>query len=819
MRAATAKAAAAAAAAAVALAGAGFASGQLQGGVPVFTGDMYAGGSARPPWGGADPLAGGGAGAYDPAASVTPGGDGALAFPTLSDALAGGGTLPEAYLESMQRLEEQIIVAAEENDSREIAFLLRLGDSLAAQDPGSLMLRGFAVGLPLEVAAKQARNKAVRTITEAMQESWPTRGALPAELAESLDEAAYGAAREGNKGTTNILVDAGASAEMASAGAVAGGEKRLDRHIRNRYDLGDLLPGGLGGANAQQVADAERSYRAVPGADADYYEEGPRSQSGNARRRRWYCLWVCRTRLSDRESDAKRRKEYARQRERDMQALGTLARQNGIRYLSGDLDSMEWPSGGSDWGDEDEWGAGAYAVEVGATDPQQPLPVSPEAGQPQPRPRGAGAASPFSGVWDQYEQPRPETEGSNLSSNRGGEETAPGTAATGASGTLLRQKSDCRKVPERGSCTSDKIYYYYDSQAGECKMFLWGGCGGNFNRFEKQEECEAFCGFTYPGGNAGGARGAGPGGAWGIWSDDLQPEAPVAPTLLPAREPEAGVMDGLSQSYNHWAEVEQGNPTDLGLLGARAGPERCSLGLDSGSGKASISAFYFDTRTQSCLPFTYSGFEGNANRFSSVRACEAACHSGATQTRDRLIDVGGAQPRLPTGRVVRPGAWDPSAGASSQPAADDNIDPFTGRPRSLKLRVPQCGNARDMKAPAFEVPPYPGGPMVLSVERASPQSQVLIFVGTRHAWHQSGLSVPAGLPCEGTPLDLQSGWNDGADQVRAFLVDADAAGAAFFKLDQVDSSEPNFCRKYVIQAVDAASCQTSNTHDARGIMP
>ena len=141
-------------------------------------------------------------------------------------------------------------------------------------------------------------------------------------------------------------------------------------------------------------------------------------------------------------------------------------------------------------------------------------------------------------------------------------------------------------------------------------------------------------------------------------------------------------MDGLSQSYNHWAEVEQGNPTDLGLLGARAGPERCSLGLDSGSGKASISAFYFDTRTQSCLPFTYSGFEGNANRFSSVRACEAACHSGATQTRDRLIDVGGAQPRLPTGRVVRPGAWDPSAGASSPGFAVNVIIPGVSCRRS-----------------------------------------------------------------------------------------------------------------------------------------
>ena len=54
----------------------------------------------------------------------------------------------------------------------------------------------------------------------------------------------------------------------------------------------------------------------------------------------------------------------------------------------------------------------------------------------------------------------------------------------------------------------------------------------------------------------------------------------------------------------------------------------------------------------------------------------------------------------------------------------DNIDPFSGMPRSVKLRVPQCGGSRDMEAPAFEVPPSPGGPMVLSVERVPPNTQV-----------------------------------------------------------------------------------------------
>lgn len=743
----------------------------------MYTGDKYAGASAGAPWGGADPLAGLGGGGYDPMAlsgAGVGGGSGPVYFPTLSDGLApGGAALSEAYLEAMERLEEQVIVAAEENDYGALASLLSLPSPSLAQDPGTLLIRGFAAGLPLETAAKQAKNKAVKVITEALQESWAP-GALPAEIQESLDQAAYGAAREGNKGTTNLLVDAGASAEMASAGAAAGGENRLDRHIRNRYDLGEPVPGLAGAVSAQQVSAAERSYGAVPGADYYVSDEGGAAQGGDiTRRRRWYCVWICRTQLSQRESDKKRRKEYERQRERDMQTLGALARQNGIRFMSGDYEGMEWPS--SDRGDRDDWGSRAFAVEPGT------------------------AGAPFSDAWNQYEQPRPEEP----------EQPTPRlpSAAAGntGSGALTRQKFDCTKLPERGACTSDKIFYHYDEKIGACKMFLYGGCGGNLNRFESQQECEEFCGAPVrPAVRE----------PWGAWGDAL--ESAAAPTMRPARQPEPSMMDGLSQSYNHWTSVEQGNPNDLGLRGARVGAERCSLGLDAGDGKATIPAFYYNARTKSCLPFTFRGFGGNANRFSTLGACEGACRRGA-EVDQPFSSSGAAQPRLP-----RDPRFSESLLQVGQSGAQlvDNIDPFSGMPRSVKLRVPQCGGSRDMEAPAFEVPPSPGGPMVLSVDRAPPNAQVLVFVGEEHSWHQPGIRIPAGVPCEGTEIDLKGEWAPGATQVKSYLIDADQEGKAYFKLDQPGGAiDPFFCEKFVIQAVETASCQTSNTHDARGIMP
>lgn len=35
--------------------------------------------------------------------------------------------------------------------------------------------------------------------------------------------------------------------------------------------------------------------------------------------------------------------------------------------------------------------------------------------------------------------------------------------------------------------------YFYDRQDGVCKPFMYGGCGGNDNRFDSKQECEQQC--------------------------------------------------------------------------------------------------------------------------------------------------------------------------------------------------------------------------------------------------------------------------------------------------------------------------------------
>ncbi|BFF96227.1 male accessory gland serine protease inhibitor-like [Drosophila madeirensis] len=45
----------------------------------------------------------------------------------------------------------------------------------------------------------------------------------------------------------------------------------------------------------------------------------------------------------------------------------------------------------------------------------------------------------------------------------------------------------------RISCEAYIPSWSFDSAANECIKFIYGGCGGNDNRFGSKEECEAKC--------------------------------------------------------------------------------------------------------------------------------------------------------------------------------------------------------------------------------------------------------------------------------------------------------------------------------------
>ncbi|MBE7437137.1 MAG: hypothetical protein HS115_01690 [Spirochaetales bacterium] len=50
----------------------------------------------------------------------------------------------------------------------------------------------------------------------------------------------------------------------------------------------------------------------------------------------------------------------------------------------------------------------------------------------------------------------------------------------------------CEDRPEGGPCRAYLERYFFDSTAGKCKSFIWGGCQGNVP-FESKSACLELC--------------------------------------------------------------------------------------------------------------------------------------------------------------------------------------------------------------------------------------------------------------------------------------------------------------------------------------
>ncbi|KAK1785948.1 hypothetical protein P4O66_017693 [Electrophorus voltai] len=118
----------------------------------------------------------------------------------------------------------------------------------------------------------------------------------------------------------------------------------------------------------------------------------------------------------------------------------------------------------------------------------------------------------------------------------------------------------CEAAPQTGLCRASVPRYYYDS--GACKRFTYGGCGGNRNNYETEQECMTAC-----------------------------------------------TVKIMEKNVDDDKEYQ----------------EACGAPSDSGPCRAAFPKFYFDSDSQSCHMFIYGGCKGNMNRYNTMEECMSKC--------------------------------------------------------------------------------------------------------------------------------------------------------------------------------------------------
>uniref|UniRef100_A0A3B4H0H1 BPTI/Kunitz inhibitor domain-containing protein n=1 Tax=Pundamilia nyererei TaxID=303518 RepID=A0A3B4H0H1_9CICH len=55
---------------------------------------------------------------------------------------------------------------------------------------------------------------------------------------------------------------------------------------------------------------------------------------------------------------------------------------------------------------------------------------------------------------------------------------------------VLSLTDRCLEPMSEGACSDYSLVWYFHARSGECRPFVYGGCGGNQNRFSSRHECE-----------------------------------------------------------------------------------------------------------------------------------------------------------------------------------------------------------------------------------------------------------------------------------------------------------------------------------------
>ncbi|XP_046402802.1 LOW QUALITY PROTEIN: papilin [Ischnura elegans] len=185
-------------------------------------------------------------------------------------------------------------------------------------------------------------------------------------------------------------------------------------------------------------------------------------------------------------------------------------------------------------------------------------------------------------------------------------------------------KSTCVEPPGRDACYLPKVegpcdgYYptwYYDAERKQCGQFIYGGCLGNNNKFQTREECEELCVIPDNIDACDQPKVEGPcRGNYSRWYYDHDDRMCKSFTY--------GGCKGNDNNFH----TEKACHQQCLQPGRTRVTDICALPKDMGPCPGSLLRWYYDSTTESCKQFLYGGCQGNPNRFRSEDECRSSCH-------------------------------------------------------------------------------------------------------------------------------------------------------------------------------------------------
>ncbi|XP_022789848.1 BPTI/Kunitz domain-containing protein-like isoform X2 [Stylophora pistillata] len=166
------------------------------------------------------------------------------------------------------------------------------------------------------------------------------------------------------------------------------------------------------------------------------------------------------------------------------------------------------------------------------------------------------------------------------------------------------QTEDCLLPEEPGLCKGYFPRYNFDRARGQCKRFIYGGCGGNGNNFPTLQACEERCTCFFP-------KETGP------------CKARIGRYYFNHRtgKCEKFYYGGCLGNVNRFRSIRNCNKT---CASVKPKPI-CYQPKKVGPCRARRPRYFYNKLTKKCEKFYYGGCRGNQNNFKKLQDCRRVC--------------------------------------------------------------------------------------------------------------------------------------------------------------------------------------------------